>query len=113
MDYADSVKKPGPYYHPVGVRLQAVALMSQGFHIQHVEAITRMPGQTIKRWVKKARERGFSPAVDQRVFTEYVEDKLRSGRPKGSTKSSEKPDISSAKDRIECEKSSEYLSLCF
>lgn len=36
----DSVKKSG--FHPIGVRVQAVTLMAQGFDIQRVEMITGM-----------------------------------------------------------------------
>ncbi|OJJ79518.1 uncharacterized protein ASPGLDRAFT_1040611 [Aspergillus glaucus CBS 516.65] len=84
-------------YHPVGVRVQAVALMAQDFDIQRVEAITGMSSWTIKRWVKKAKERGFNPEIDQRILTEYVEDEPRSGRPKEVTQSIEESIISSVK----------------
>ena len=98
-------------YHPVGVRVQAVALMAQDFDIQRVEAITGMSSWTIKRWVKKAKERGFNPEIDQRILTEYVEDEPRSGRPKEVTQSIEESIISSVKkDHIGREKSSEFLA---
>ncbi|OJJ78543.1 uncharacterized protein ASPGLDRAFT_53539 [Aspergillus glaucus CBS 516.65] len=69
--------------------------MTQGFDIQRVEAITGMSSWTIKRWVKKAKERGFNPEIDQRILTEYVEDDPRPGRPKEITQSTEDSIVSS------------------
>ncbi|OJJ41393.1 hypothetical protein ASPWEDRAFT_34940 [Aspergillus wentii DTO 134E9] len=71
-------------HHPVGVRIQALALMTHGVDIRLVEQVTGMPRQTIQFWVRKARERGYNPYVDSRIRIEYVEDGKRSGRPRTS-----------------------------
>lgn len=63
--------------------------MTIGVDIKVVEATLGLSRQTIQYWVKKARERGYNPAVDLRILPEYVEDGKRSGRPKKSTESTE------------------------
>ena len=106
----NSVKMRGSY-RPLGVRVQAVALMTQGFDVQRVEAITGMSRWAIKRWVDRAKQRGFNPEIDQWILTEYVEDEPRSGRPKEITQSTEDSIIASVrKNHVGREKSSEFLA---
>lgn len=68
--------------HPIELRVQALTLITFGVDIRAVEAITGMPRTTIQYLVRKARERGYNPAVDPRIRREYVEDGKRSGRPR-------------------------------
>jgi transposase len=60
-------------------------MITIGVDIKVVEASLGLSRQTIQYWVKKARERGYNPAVDLRILPEYVEDGKRSGRPKKIT----------------------------
>lgn len=66
---------------------------------------------SIKRWMKKARHRGFNPEIDPRILTEYVEDSPGSGRPKNSTHSIEDSISSNQEDHSGRERSSEFLAL--
>lgn len=103
-----------PAYQPLVVRAQAVALMAEGLDIGYVSKVTEVPVRTIRRWVKKAEDRGYKPWECKRILTEYVEDGHRPGRPKEITPSIEKAIISSVtKDHAGREKSSEYLAFEF
>ncbi|GFF84593.1 hypothetical protein IFM47457_06533 [Aspergillus lentulus] len=64
-------------------------MVTIGVDIKVVEASLGLSRQTFQYWVKKARERGYNPAVDFRILPEYVEDGKRSGRPKKTTESTE------------------------
>jgi transposase len=75
--------------YPITIRVQALTMMTIGVDIKVVEASLGLCRQTIQYWVKKARERGYNPAIDFRILPEYVEDGKRSGRPKKTTESTE------------------------
>lgn len=63
-------------------RTQALALMVEGFSGPHIEKRTGVsPFCAIDLW-KKAFERSFRPEGDPRILERYVEDGVRSGRPK-------------------------------
>lgn len=83
--------KKDTHKHPLSVRVQALALVTAGIPYSVVSQTTRIPPRTLQYLVKKARERGFNPAVDPRIMMEYVEDGKRTGRPKKGSK----PDASS------------------
>lgn len=74
-----------PASHPVGVRIQALALLTEGIPPERVAAITQMSPRNLRYLLQKAKSRGFNPEIDPRIKIEYVEDGKRSGRPKDSS----------------------------
>ncbi|KAL2013090.1 hypothetical protein VTN00DRAFT_615 [Thermoascus crustaceus] len=69
-------------FHPVSVRIQALALLTAGIPQSVVSQTTQIPVRSLQYLLKKARERGFDPAVDPRIMMEHVEDGKRTGRPR-------------------------------
>lgn len=50
--------------YPITIRVQALTMVTIGVDIKVVEASLGLSRQTFQYWVKKARERGYNPAVD-------------------------------------------------
>ena len=69
--------------HEAGTRLQALALVEAGMQPKIVEQFTGIHTSTISKLRKKARERGYDPAVSKKLLLKYVADGARSGRPSG------------------------------
>ena len=97
-------------YHPISIRIQALALLHSGIDIEHIMAATGMSCQAIQYWDQKAKKRGFNPAIDPRILMEYVEDSRRSGRPKIAESTQNALIEAVKKDRDGREKSSEILA---
>src|SRR5690625_1241668 len=76
-------------YHPIALRVQALALLTEGISQARVAEITQIPKSTLKSIKRRARERGFNPAVDPRIKDDFVKDAQRSGRPKEITEETE------------------------
>jgi hypothetical protein len=90
-----------PRYHPVTVRVQAVALvMLAKIPISVVSQLTGMAESTIYYLIKNAKQRGYNPDVDPRILERYVVDSHRSGRPKEISQDTKQSIIESVtKDR--------------
>jgi transcriptional regulator with XRE-family HTH domain len=66
-------------------RAQALALLSAGLTLTQIGERTGYNKSTISRIEKKAKERGYDPEKDPIIYTRYVEDGPRMGRPKKCT----------------------------
>ena len=72
-----------------GVRCQTLSIVEfleskgepRGKAVQQTKDYTGVSHQSIYRWKKQARERGFDPAISPLIKLHYVEDKERPGRP--------------------------------
>lgn len=73
---------PGSAPHPIPIRIQALTLVSAGMPHDAVGACLRMSPRTVRAIQKKAKDRGFDPAVDMKIEMRFVEDGKRTGRPK-------------------------------
>jgi transposase len=70
-----------------------------------------IPPRTVRNMIERGKDRGYNPIQSLRVELKYVEDGVRSGRPKEISEATEQAVISSvAKDRNGREKSSEILA---
>lgn len=101
-----------PQFHPVSVRIQALALVTIAeMPVVQVAEITGIHRTHIYHLIKVAKARGFDPKINPRILEQYVTDAPRSGRPKEITPTIEQSLIESVtKDRAGREKSAEYLA---
>ncbi|KIX96816.1 uncharacterized protein Z520_07536 [Fonsecaea multimorphosa CBS 102226] len=86
--------------YSVAQRVQTLTLLSVGFSPQQVENLIRVPATQARRIFEKATKRGYRPQEDLRILDHYVEDGVRTGRPKKDTNGVEQPtDMNDEVDR--------------
>ena len=106
---ADHIDKGHRY--SLAQRIQALTLLSEGYHHKVVEVKTGVKQRAQSALKKKAFERGFDPVVDPRILEFYVVDGERSGRPKEVTEEVKAGLLENVRsDRSGREKSSEVLA---
>lgn len=71
-------------------RVQCLTLMSLRLDPNFIEQSCGIPPGTQRKMWRKARDRGYNPAVDSRIFERYVQDGTRSGRPKKNSTTTSK-----------------------
>jgi transposase len=76
---------PANGFHSITLRAQALTFLGIGYTYAKTSEITGIPAGTLKDLKKRARDRGWDPAVDPRMRDEYVADAKRSGRPSKSS----------------------------
>jgi transposase len=104
-----STNAHGRRYSPVQ-RAQCLTLLVEGFSHYEIEQRTGIKESTQKNIKRRAFARGFCPEQDPRILECYVEDGVRSGRPKEISPATEQRLLDSVKiDRASREKSSEVL----
>lgn len=82
--------RPNPHpNHSIEARIQALTLIDSGHHVDEASAITGISRSVIYALRRKAKERGYDPAISRIIKTEYVVDASRKGRPKVITVSLE------------------------
>ena len=64
---------PHPH-HSTALRVQALTLLTEGFHLDRVSEITTIPPQTLQYIRKKAKDRGYNPEINHQILEEYVVD---------------------------------------
>ncbi|KMP01311.1 hypothetical protein CIHG_01600 [Coccidioides immitis H538.4] len=98
-------------FHPIAIRIQALALVSWGIPVNEVSTALGIPARTLRAIEKRAKDRGYKPQENQRIDISFVEDAKRSGRPKEIDFSKESETLDSIrKDRAGREKSTEILA---
>ena len=70
-------------------RTQCLTLLSLGYSVQQVEAAIKIPQKTCRRIFEKVKQRGYCSAEDPEILEYYVENGVRSGRPKEINKAVE------------------------
>jgi hypothetical protein len=83
--HSKPLKRTPKMPHSISICIQALTMASLGIDIKIIAANLSLSRQIIQYWVKKAMDRGYNPAVDPRIYLEYVEDGKRSGHPKEIT----------------------------
>jgi transposase len=71
--------------YTVAQRIQALALVEYGVAVKIAATAAGVEPRCVYRLMKKARQRGFDPAISIILKEVYVEDAPRSGRPKTVT----------------------------
>ena len=91
-------------------RLQALTLAEEGIAAVKIQKLTGVSVRSISELKRKARSRGYDPAISRILKMEYVEDAPRSGRPSKATPVMEQAILDDVrKDRHGREKSSAML----
>lgn len=107
---AEAVRDNGRRYS-IAQRAQCLSYLALGLPRQRIHEITGIPTWTQTNILKKARERGFDPAVSLQVLEHHVEDGQRSGRPKEIEESTKTAVLTSvASSRAGREQSAEVLA---
>ena len=99
-------------HHDLGERIQALTLLTAGWHIDRIVEYTTLLRSQIYAIAQKAKERGFQPEVDHIILAEYCEDSPKSGRPKKTTLEKEEAVRKAiVKDRYAREKTVKQLGI--
>jgi transposase len=101
---------PANGFHSIVLRTQALTLLTAGYTYRQTSEITGIPQPTLENIKKRARERGYDPAVDPRIREEYVADAKRAGRPGIPEEIKQQLVNNVQKDRNSREKSTEVLA---
>ena len=64
---------PRPH-HPTALRVQALTLLTKGFHLDRVSEITTIPPRTLQYIRKKAKDCDYDSKIDCQIPEEYVID---------------------------------------
>lgn len=95
-------------------RVQALTLHSVGFSTQQIFERIKIPPRTTRNIIQKALSRGYRPEEDPRILNHFVEDGMKSGRPKEIGEDTENEVLSAVcRDRNGREKSTEVLAYEF
>jgi transposase len=97
-------------FHSNALRVQALTLLGLGWTYDQTSEYTGIPCSTLRNIKKRARERGWDPAVDKRIQDEYVADVKRSGRPLISEETKQQLIKNIRKDRNSREKLTKVLT---
>ena len=109
VNESDAVNDHGTRYS-IAQRIQALTFVSCGISYRQIYEWIGVPPKQTQRLMKKAIQRGYRPEESKRILESFVEDGIRSGRPREVSKDDENAIltsiVSSGKAR---EKSTEVL----
>ncbi len=96
--------------YSIAQRVHCLVLQGEGFSWREIERRTGIKQPQQSNIKKKAFDRGFRPDVDPRILDYYVEDELRTGRPKKISLDTEQQLLANVRaDKADKEKSSEVF----
>lgn len=76
--------------YPLATRVQVLTFHTVGFTPKQIFEMIKVPQRQTLRIVQKATERGYRPREDLRILEHYVEDGVKSGRPRASSRDQER-----------------------
>ena len=97
--------------YDICARTQALTLLAFSMPTRVIEDAIGIPQRTLRNILAKAKERGFEPDKDQKILLHYVEDGVKSGRPREINEDKKMELIEAVQsDRNNRQKSSEVLA---